>query len=216
MLPRQIVPGLFHWNATHPEIRVRVSSYYLRRERVLIDPLLPSPGGLDWLKRHGPPEHILLTNRLHSRHSARLVAAFGCAVWCHRAGLPHLAPALEARPFAWGDELPGGTRAFPIGVLCPDESALLLPRVRAAAVADGVVRRGNGPLSFVPDELLSDDPSEAERVKRGLKAAYRRLAEEDFDHLLLAHGSPWLHDGRGALHAWAEAGSEALLEDTVR
>lgn len=205
-LPRQIVRGLFHWTATHPAIRIPVSSYYLAPERVLLDPLLPSPGGLEWLRRHGPPEHILLTNRLHSRHSARLVRTFGCIVWCHRSGLSHLGPALAARPFVPGDELPGGVRAFRIGVLCPDESALLLPRVRAAAVADGVMRTGSGPLSFVPDELLVDEPARAARVKRGLKAAYRRLAQETFDHLLLAHGNPCLRTGRATLRAWAEEG----------
>lgn len=203
-LPKQIVRRLFHWTAMHPEIRIRVSSYYLAEERVLIDPLVPSPGGLAWLKRHGPPEHILLTNRLHSRDSARLVTAFGCTVWCHRSGLYDLDPDLKARPFDGGDALPGGARAFEIGVLCPDESALLLPRVQAVAVADGVIRDGNGPLSFVPDELLVDVPSRAQGVKRGLKAAYRRLAAEEFEHLLLAHGNPWLHDGRAALRAWAK------------
>ena len=203
-LPKQIVRGLFHWTAVHPEIRTRVSSYYLARERVFIDPLLPSPGGLEWLKRRGPPEHILLTSRLHSRHSARLVAAFGCTVWCHRSGLYDLEPHLKARPFVPGDVLPGEVRAFKIGILCPDESALLLPRFRAAAVADGVIREGNGPLSFVSDEYLVDNPSQAERVKRGLKAAYRRLAEKDFEHLLMAHGNPWLHDGRQALRVWAK------------
>ncbi len=207
-LPKQIVRGLFHWTVMHPEIHVRVSSYYLAQERILIDPLLPSPGGLEWLERHGAPEHILLTNRLHSRHSAKLVAAFGCTVWCHRSGLYELGPELKARPFDAGDALPGGVRACEIGVLCPDESALLLPRLRAVAVADGVIRDGNGPLSFVPDELLADVPSQAQRVKRGLKAAYRRLAEEEFEHLLMAHGNPWLHDGRAALRAWAKGAVE--------
>jgi len=202
--PKQIVRGLFHWTARHPEIHIRVSSYYLAQERVLIDPLLPSPGGLEWLERHGPPEHILLTNRLHSRHSPRLVAAFDCAVWCHRSGLYDLGPELKACPFDAGDALPGGVRAFEIGILCPDESALLLPSVRAVAVADGVIRDGNGPLSFVPDEFLVDVPSQAQPVKRGLKAAYRRLAEEEFEHLLMAHGNPWLQDGRAALRAWAK------------
>src|SRR2546422_2449605 len=153
-LPKQIVRGLFHWTARHPEIHIRVSSYYLARERVLIDPLLPSPGGLEWLERHGPPEYILLTNRLHSRHSARLVTAFGCTVWCHRSGLYDLEPELKACPFAAGDALPGGVRACEIGVLCPDESALLLPRVRAVAVADGVICDGHGPLSFGSGEVL--------------------------------------------------------------
>jgi hypothetical protein len=202
--PKEIVPGLYHWTATHPEIHIPVSSYYLERERVLLDPLLPEPGGLEWLRRHGPPQHILLTNRLHSRHSARLVAAFGCTVWCPRAGLSHLAPELKARPFGPRTRLPGGAVAVRIGVLCPDESALLLPGVRAAAVADGVIRDGDGPLAFVPDGLLADAPADAERVKRGLRAAYRRLAARDFEHLLLAHGNPWLHEGRAALRAWAQ------------
>jgi len=29
------------------------------------------------------------------------------------------------------------------------------------------------------------------------------LAKEHFEHLLLAHGNPWLHKGREALSAWA-------------
>jgi len=80
-------------------------------------------------------------------------------------------------------------------------------RIPAAAVADGVVRRGNGSLSFVPDELLVDDPSKVDGVKQGLRAAYRRLAQERFEHLLMAHGNPILHEGRLALRTWAEANS---------
>lgn len=200
--PHSIADGLYHWTAVHPEIGVRVSSYYLEPERVLLDPLLPSSDGLAWLERHGPPEHIMLTNRLHSRHSATLVAELGCTVWCNRAGLDHLSPALRARGFAGGDALPGNIHAVQIGVLCPDESALLLTRVRAAAVADGVMRDGDGPLSFVSDQLLADDPHDVARIKRELKAAYRKLSHHDFDHLLLAHGDPWLQDGRAALRAW--------------
>lgn len=206
--PRQIANGLYHWTSVHPEIHVAVSSYYIEPERVALDPLLPEVVGLEWFRAHGRPEHILLTNRHHSRHSAELVAEFGCTVWCNRAGLEHLAPVLRARPYVGGDELPGGIAAVQIGAICPDESALIIPCVRAAAVADGVVREGDGPLSMVPDELLVDDPRDAERVKGELKAAYRRLAEHDFDHLLLAHGNPWLDTGRVALRAWAGASVE--------
>src|SRR6266851_676235 len=79
--PKEIAPGIFHWTAVHPEIGIRVHSYYWSLGRVLLDPLLPAPEGMAWLKKHGPPEHIILTNRLHSRHSAKLVAAFRCTVW---------------------------------------------------------------------------------------------------------------------------------------
>ncbi len=201
--PKEIAPGLFHWTAVHPEIGTRVHSYYWSLGRVLLDPLLPSPG-MAWLKRHGPPAHIILTNRLHSRHSAKLVAALGCTVWVNRKGLLHLAPALKALPFDDGDTLPGSIRAVEIGVLCPDESAVVIPRARAAAVADGIVRNGNGPLTFVSDRLLVEDPRDAARVKRGLKAAYLKLAKQQWDHLLMAHGSPWMGDGREALRVWAK------------
>ena len=44
---------------------------------------------------------------------------------------------------------------------------------------------------------------EPERTKEGLREAYRRLAALDFDHLLLAHGEPFVSDGREALAAFA-------------
>jgi len=206
--PKEIVPGLWHWTAIHPAIKVRVHSYFAEKEKLLIDPLLPSPGGMAWLRRHGPPAHVVLTSGLHSRHAAKIAAALGCTVWCPREGLRRLAPELKvhARPYDPGDKLPGGARAMAVGVLCPDESAVLLPKLRALAVADGVVRWGRGAaLGFVPDDLLVDDPNDAPRVKRGLKEAYRKLAGKRWDHLLMAHGTPWVGNGREALRAFAEA-----------
>jgi len=198
---REILPGIFHWTALHPEIRIPVSSHYVEPARMLLDPLVPEEG-LAWFERRGPPEHVLLTNRLHSRHSARFVEAFGCEVWCNEAGLDHFGEegaiqGLRVRGFQPGDLLPGGIESHEVGVLCPDETAFRIPGAEPAlAVADGVVRDAEGPLAFVPDPLLGDDP---EAVKRGLRRAYRRLLALDFDHLLLAHGNPWLGGARQAL-----------------
>jgi hypothetical protein len=198
---REILPGLFHWTAVHPRIRIEVSSYYLRPARVLLDPLLPAEG-LAWF-RGAEPEHVILTNRHHYRHSGELSKAFGCTVWCNREGLHEFTRGEVVRGFRAGDALPGGVESHEVGVLCPDETALLLPvEGGALAVADGVVRDGDGPLGFVPDELIGDDP---EAVKRGLRAAYARLAELAFDALLLAHGRPIVRGGRRALRAFAAA-----------
>jgi hypothetical protein len=199
---REVLPGIFHWTAVHPAIQIEVSCHYLEAARMLLDPLVPSEG-IEWFARRGPPLHILLTNRLHSRHSARFVQAFGCEVWCNEAGLEHFgpegaAPGLRVRGFRPGEVLPGGVESHEIGVLCPDETAFRIPGVEPSlALADGIVRVADGPLAFVPDPLLSDGDPEA--VKRGLRAAYRRLLALDFDHLLFAHGNPWLGGGKAAL-----------------
>ena len=44
-----------------------------------------------------------------------------------------------------------------------------------------------------------DDP---EQTKEGLRAAYRRLLDLDFDLLLLAHGQPVVGGARDALRAF--------------
>jgi hypothetical protein len=197
---QEIVPGLWHWTAHHDHIGKQVSSYYLPAERVLIDPMTP-PGGLEWFEEHGAPEHILLTNRHHDRHSWQLRERFGCTVHCVANGVYALEGRGPVEPFEFGDELPGGGVAHEVDAICPDESALHLPSLRALACADGVVRwTGVDELTFVPDYLM-DDP---ERTKAGLSDAYRRLLELDFDHLLLAHGHPIVGEGKDALRAFLD------------
>jgi hypothetical protein len=44
----EIAPGHWHWKALRESIGSEVSSYYLRGERVLIDPMIP-PEGLGWV-----------------------------------------------------------------------------------------------------------------------------------------------------------------------
>ncbi|MAE95610.1 MAG: hypothetical protein CL910_13210 [Deltaproteobacteria bacterium] len=201
---QEILPGVHHWTTVHPAIQIEVSSYFVVSARALLDPLVPEPEGLGWFDAQAAPEYVLLTNRLHTRHTAKFVDAFGCEVWTNREGLHHFGPEGEIRDFVprgfeAGSTLPGGIRSYEVGALCPDETAFLVPGPEPAlAIADGVVRDGEGPLVFVPDVLLGDDP---EAVKRGLKAAYRRILELDlpFDHLLLAHGRPWIGGARAAL-----------------
>jgi len=197
---QEIAPGLWHWTARHEHIHLDVSSYYLLAERVLIDAMVPAEG-LSWFDEHGVPEHVLLTNRHHDRHAWRLRDAFGCTVHCVRSGLHELDGRGPVEVFDFGDELPSGVVACEVDAICPDETALYIPAHRALACADGVVRwPGRNELSFVPDEFM-DDPEE---TKAGLRDAYRRLLDLDFDLLLLAHGDPVITSGREALRAFAD------------
>ena len=183
---QEIAPGLFHWSVRHPAIDAEVSSYYLRDARVAIDAMVP-PEGIDWFARVGPPEHVVMTNRHHDRDAWRLREAFGCTVHCPRAGLHEVAGRGPAEGFDPGDSLPGGIEVHGVGAICPDETALHLPALRALAVADGIVRwPGVDGLAFVPDALM-DDP---EGTRAGLRAAYGRLLALEPEMLLLAHGAP--------------------------
>ena len=198
----EILEDVFHWVVPHPRTEIPVSSYYLAGERVLIDPLVPEEG-LDWFEQ--APMHVLLTNRHHYRGSAAFQERFGCQVWCVEQGLHEFTGGEQVTAFHFGDELPGKIHAVAIGALCPDETALHIPpseerrRDGILAVADGVVREGDGPLTFVPEEYMGEDPP---AVKAGLRAAYRDALARDFDHLLLAHGEPWIGGGKQALRAF--------------
>ena len=195
----EIASGIWHWTATHPKIKIEVSSYYLPAERVLIDPIAPDEG-LDWFAEHGPPAAVLLTNRHHYRSSASFAERFGVTVHCVREGIHEFAPDESVEPFDFGDELPGGIVAHAVGAICPDETALHIPARSALALADGAVRwEAGGPLAFVPDRYM-DEP---ETTKEGLCTSYRRLLRLNFEHLLLAHGEPVVGTGHEALAAFA-------------
>jgi glyoxylase-like metal-dependent hydrolase (beta-lactamase superfamily II) len=199
---REIAPGLWHWTARHEHIGTDVSSYYLERERVLLDPMIPSEG-VEWFEERGAPEHVLLTNRHHDRHSWDFQDRFGTAVHCIRNGLYELEGRGRAEAFDFGDELPGGIVVHEVDAICPDETALYIPGHRALACADGVIHYGEE-LGFVPERFM-DDPEE---TKRGLREAYSRLLELDldFDMLLLAHGEPWLGGAKEALRRFSAGG----------
>jgi glyoxylase-like metal-dependent hydrolase (beta-lactamase superfamily II) len=198
---KEILPGIFHWTVVHPKIKIPVSSYYLRDERVLIDPLVPEEG-LDWFR--DAPEHVYLTNRHHYRASGEYEERFGCSVRCVETGMHEFSSGENVAPFRFGDTLPGDIEVLEVGVLCPDETALFLRREGGVvAVADGIVRREDGPLGFVPDEYLGDQP---ESVKQSLREAYRALLSLEFDHLLLAHGWPWIGGAKSALRGFIESG----------
>jgi hypothetical protein len=195
---REVAPGIWHWVEKHPSIKIPVSSYYLPAERVVIDPIVPSEG-LDFFEERGAPTDVLLTNRHHYRSSGEFAERFGGTVRCVREGMHEFTHGELVEPFDFGDELPGGIVAHRVGAICPDETALHIPACEALAVADGAVRMKPGdPLVFVPDAYM-DDPEE---TKAGLVESYRRLAELDFRHLLLAHGGPVVDTGRDALAAF--------------
>jgi hypothetical protein len=193
---REILPGVLHWTARHPSAGIESASHYLVEAGILIDPIAP-PEGLEWFDGRELAE-ILLTNRHHTRSAFDLQDRFGLPIGAPRTGM-HDLPADRVRPYDFGEELTAGIRPHAISETWPDETALEIPAHRAVAIADGVTNYDG--LGFFADFLLGDDP---EAEKRRLREGFGRLAREvDFDHLLLAHGTPILGDGREQLARFA-------------
>lgn len=103
--------------------------------------------------------------------------------------------------FQHNDLLPGGVQALAVGVLCPEETALYIPlHAGILALGDAIIRE-HGALAFVPDPLMGDDPV---AVKRGLAEVFRDHLERQFDHLLFAHGAPWIGGAKGELRRFLD------------
>ena len=197
--PHEVLPGVWHWRAYHERIQQDVSSWYLPEVHVAIDPKLPEEG-VAWFAERGGVADVLLSCRHHYRDAGDLVEAFGSRVRGPRTGLHEFTDGPHVEGYDPGDELPGGVVAREVDAISPDETALHLPAHRAILIADGVVQWEPGrPLAFVPDFLMGDDP---QGVKTGLTAAFERLLELDFDHLLLAHGEPLVGDGKAQLRTF--------------
>ena len=201
----EIVPGVLHWTALHPNIRIDVSSYLVTSSGTLIDPLLPDDD-VSHLGDHRI-ERIILTNRHHSRSSEAIAREHGCPILCHEAGLHRFADEpYDIEGFSWGDELAPGITALEVDAICPEETALRIDLDGGLlSIADAVMRYEED-LHFVPERYLVDDPKDAPAVKVAIREAFGRLLDEPFDSLLFAHGNPLIGGGKEALRDFVEHG----------
>jgi glyoxylase-like metal-dependent hydrolase (beta-lactamase superfamily II) len=192
----EIAPGIHHWTAQHPEIDLRVSSYYVEPAGILIDPLEPEDGLGFFDALDLPPQQVVLTIGLHWRHSDRFRDRYGATVRAPAAAMHRFEGTdRDAEPFEFGDEVVPGVTAIEIGGIAPDDTALHIAHGDGTlAFADGLVRMG-GVLGFVPDAYME----EPEKEKQAIRDSLRGLLERDFDTLLFAHGDPVPKGGRAAL-----------------
>lgn len=192
----EVIPGILHWQAEHPNIGLEVSSYLLTDTATALDPILPKGKGHEWIGHD--IERAVLTVRHHERSAPEL----GVPILVHSSGLHEF----EGRQFRvegyeTGDELAPGVRVLRFGRICPDDSVLHIsigPGV--LAFGDGVVNYGE--LGHPPDQFLGDD---ADAVKADIVEGLVPLLDEDFDVLLFAHGAPVKQGGKAMLERFVES-----------
>ena len=189
----EIAPGIRHWTAPHPNLGIPVSSYWLPELRVLLDPLAV-PEEVDGI------DEIVLSNRHHRRDMRAAHDRFGAPVRVPRVGLHEFDDEDPVDPYDFEEPLAGGAiTPYRVSELWPDDCALHIRPVNALAIADAVIHYGED-LDFVPDQYM-DDP---EAEKRSIRAGLARLAGAlEFEHLLVAHGTPIPSEGRTRLREFA-------------
>ncbi len=195
---QELLPSLFHWYAIHPNHGMQVSCHFVAASGTVLDPLLPEEG-IDWFDQHRP-QRIVLSTRHHLRHSEQIAERYGCPILAHEDGLYEFdnGPAVEG--FAFGEQLAPDVTALTMDAICPDDTVLRIGVAEGALLfADSVINHGG--LGFVSDRLIGDEP---ERVKRTILERTSLLLNEDFDHLLFAHGDPVIGGGKEALRAFTQ------------
>jgi glyoxylase-like metal-dependent hydrolase (beta-lactamase superfamily II) len=193
----EIVDGIFHWKAVHPRIGVEVGCHFVAASGTAIDPLMPADG-IEWFDGRGV-QRVVLSNRHHLRHAPQLAERFGCPMLCHESGLHEFAGGPPVEGFEFGDRLAEDVVALEMDAICPDDTVLRIEAGGGALLfADSLIHYGE--VGFVPDHLIGDDP---EGVKRQVRERAEGLLEEDFEHLLFAHGDPLVGRGREALRTLA-------------
>lgn len=192
----EILPGVHHWRAPHPDIGLEVDSYYLADAQTVLDPLLPD--GATPADLPGEVRHVVLTIGLHTRTAP----AFGLPLRVAGEGLHRLeGRGRDVEPFGDGDEPAPGVVAHRLGAIAPDDYVLHI------ATGPGLLAFGDGLVSYdgiryVPDHLMGDDP---EGVKRATLDALEPLLALEFDGLLFAHGTPIPSAGKAALRSFVDA-----------
>ena len=186
---REVQPGVWHWEAPHPEWgpgdsslewdRQEVSSYAIDdgNRLLLFDPLAV-PNEIEELAA-GRDTAIVLTCPWHERDARSLVERLDAAAFVPQ---PEEGQPIEGRQlFSAGDRLPVGVDAFPGRE--PNDLVLWVEGRRALVAGDTLIDRGPGlefPRTWVPDGVSPEE----------ILAALRPLLDLPVELVLATHGGP--------------------------
>jgi glyoxylase-like metal-dependent hydrolase (beta-lactamase superfamily II) len=187
---REVQPGVWHWEAPHPEWgpgdsslewdRQEVSSYAIDDgDRLLLFDPIAVPSEIEELAA-GRETAIVLTCPWHRRDAVGLAERLGVPIYVPPPDPPDPDP-VPGHVFRAGDRLPIGVEAFPGRE--PNDLVLWIEDRRALVAGDTLIDRGPGlefPRSWVPEGV------EPEAVLEEL----RPLLELPVELVLATHGGP--------------------------
>jgi glyoxylase-like metal-dependent hydrolase (beta-lactamase superfamily II) len=189
---RQILSGIHTWSVFSEQKGFDFNGYAIETPAgtVVIDPPDPGRDGWEALDALAPYEGVYVTNRNHSRSAAAFRERYGAPVRMHEDDAERAE--VDVDETLSGDEI----LAEELTVVhapgkSPGEIAFHVPARRAAVVGDLVIGVPPGELSTYPDEVIRD--------RAALQSSAAKLAELEFDALLLCDGHPLERGGRQKL-----------------
>jgi glyoxylase-like metal-dependent hydrolase (beta-lactamase superfamily II) len=183
---REVQPGLWHWDAPHPDWRPGqdwgpvVSSYAIDdgEQLLVLDPIAP-PDLVDELAVDRKTA-IVLTCPWHVRDAQGLAERLGAPLYVPPPDLDDPVP-LQGHVFRAGDRLPVGIEALP--GMEPNDLVLWVESCRVLVAGDTLIDRGNG-LEFPADWANKGVPAEQ------ILEALQPLLALPVELVLPTHGAP--------------------------
>jgi glyoxylase-like metal-dependent hydrolase (beta-lactamase superfamily II) len=191
---KQILPGMWQWSWFSDEKQLDFNGLFLMvgEHKILVDPPPMTPEERAFIRRNGPVDYVIVTNRDHVRETAAYQAEFKCQLQVPEAD----AAQVELKPtktYRDGELLPGGIWAIHLeDQKSPGESALFIQQGRGVLiVGDALIGKSAGAVCMLPAEKYTD----VAKAKDGL----RRLLKYDFESLLVGDGASILAGGKRAV-----------------
>jgi len=191
---KQLLPGFWQWSWYSEEKQLDFNGLFLvvGEHKILIDP--PPMAGEDqaFIRRNGPVDYLIVTNRDHAREAGSCQGTFGCQLFVPDAD----ASQMDLKPtktFKDQELLPGGIWVVHLrDQKSPGESALFIQQGRGVLiVGDALIGKPAGAVTMLPAEKYMD----AVKAKEGL----RRLLRYNFDSILVGDGTSILTGAKPAV-----------------
>jgi glyoxylase-like metal-dependent hydrolase (beta-lactamase superfamily II) len=195
---KQLLSGIWQWSWFSEEKQLDFNGLFLTtgEHTILIDPPPMTAEARSLIRRNGPVDYIIVTNRDHAREAAACQVEFARRLYVPEAD----APQMDVKPtntYKDGELLPGGIWVIQLkDQKSPGESALFIPQGQGQGkgvliVGDAMIGKPAGGVCMLPAEKYAD----AAKAKEGL----RRLLKYQFDSLLVGDGTSILTGGKPAV-----------------
>lgn len=181
---KPLLSGIWQWSWFSDEKQIDFNGLFLTvgEHKIIIDPPPMTAEASTMIRRNGPVDYIIVTNRDHVREAVTVQAEFKCQLFVPEADAAQM-DVKATKTFKDQELLPGGIWVIQLkDQKSPGESALFIQQGKGVLiVGDALLGKPAGALSMLPAEKYADP----EKAREGL----RRLLKYQFDSVLVGDGT---------------------------